>query len=177
MTLFVGGVHAVGKTYTLKPVCERLGVRHATASQLIRDQRGLANWTISRQVEDIDDNQRALIAAVRRIEKSGDQFILDGHFVLRREVNVHEMVGVDTFAQLHVRGVILLEAPSQTIFQRLQRRGDMTWKIDEIQKLVQMESEHAQSVCQQLDIPLVRLHQPSESEIRGAIERLAEDYL
>lgn len=177
MTLFVGGVHAVGKTYALTSVCERLGVRHATASRLIREQRGLANWTTSRQVDEVDENQRALIAAVRKIEQSGETVVLDGHFVLRREVNVHELIGVETFAQLNVRGVILLEASSPTIFQRLQQRGDMTWEINEIQELAQREMENAKCVSQQLGVPLVRLHHPSESEVQGVVERFIRDCL
>jgi adenylate kinase len=112
MTVFVGGVHAVGKTFVLQPVCGELGVRHATASQLIKEQRGLANWTVSRQVDDVDENQRALVAAVQRLDEGGETVVLDGHFVLRRGVDIHEKIGVETFAQLMVQGVI--ENPEET---------------------------------------------------------------
>lgn len=169
MTLFVGGVHAVGKTFVLKPVCEGLGLRHATASQLIKEQRGLANWTVSRQVEDIDENQRALIAAVRRLEEGGETVVLDGHFVLRRGVNAHEKIGLETFAQLMIRGVILLEAPSATIADRLLRRGDTTWDQAEIEVFAQSELEQAQAVCRQLGLPLVRLSSASELDVRVAL--------
>lgn len=175
MTLFVGGVHAVGKTFVLKPVCARLGVRHATASQLIREQRGLANWTVSRKVDEIEENQRALVAAVRRIEHGGETVVLDGHFVLRRGVSIHERIGVDTFSELLVSGVILLEAPSVTVFERLQQRGDTTWEISEIEVFAHTELEHAKAVCKQLGVPLVRLHLPSESQVEDAMATLAGD--
>lgn len=169
MTLFVAGVHAVGKTFVLKPVCKALGVRHATASQLIKEQRGFANWSTSREVDDIDENQSALVAAVRRLEASGDTVVLDGHFVLRKGIGVHEKIGVDTFAQLMIRGVILLEAPSMTIADRLLQRGDTTWDLAELNVFAQKELEHAQEVCQQLEIPLVRLHMPTELAVMDAI--------
>jgi adenylate kinase len=169
MTLFVGGIHAVGKTFVLKPVCEELGVRHATASQLIKEQLGLANWTVSRQVDDIEDNQRALVAAVRRLEEGGETVVLDGHFVLRRGVNVHEQIGVETFAQLMVRGVILLEASCEIVADRLRGRGDATWEQSEIAIFAQKELEHAQTVCLELDVPLVRLCSPSMTEVRNAL--------
>jgi adenylate kinase len=172
MTLFVGGVHAVGKTFVLKPVCESLGVRHATASQLIKEQRGLMNWSISRQVDNIDENQCALVAAVKRLEHGGEAIVLDGHFVLRRSVGIHEKIGAETFAQLMIRGAILLEAPSSTIAERLERRGDKTWKQSEIEVFAQMELEHAEAVCQQLRVRLVRLRSPSEAEVRETIEKL-----
>lgn len=171
MTLFVGGVHAVGKTFVLKPVCEGLGVRHATASQLIREQRGLANWTVSRQVDDIDENQQALVAAVRRLDEGGETVVLDGHFVLRRGVNVHEKIGGETYAQLMVRGVILLEAPSATIADRLLQRGDRTWTLAEIEVFAQMELEHAEAVCRQLGVSLARLCLPTELEVQDAVTK------
>lgn len=172
MTLFVGGVHAVGKTFVLKPVCEELGVRHATASQLIKEQRGLENWTVSRQVDDVDENQRALVAAVKRLAKEGKPVVLDGHFVLRRRAGVHEKIGAETFAHLMVQGVLLLEAPSETIGERLMRRGDVTWEPSEIEAFSKLEREHSEDVCQQLGLPLLRLHSPAESEVRDALVHL-----
>ncbi|WP_122647813.1 ATP-binding protein [Burkholderia pseudomallei] len=172
MTIFVGGVHAVGKTFVLRPVCEGLGIRHATASQLIQEQRGLTNWTASRQVDDIEENQRALVAAVRRLEDSGEKVVLDGHFVLRRGVDIHEKIGVETFAQLIVQGVILLEASGETIADRLLKRGDATWRKSEIEVFAQVELEHARTVCAELGVPLVRLCSPSALDVREALVSL-----
>ncbi|AMU13346.1 MULTISPECIES: ATP-binding protein [Burkholderia cepacia complex] len=169
MTVFVGGVHAVGKTFVLQPVCGELGVRHATASQLIKEQRGLANWTVSRQVDDVDENQRALVAAVQRLDEGGETVVLDGHFVLRRGVDIHEKIGVETFAQLMVQGVILLEASGETIADRLLKRGDATWGKPEIEAFAQAELEHAQTVCAELGVPLVRLCSPSAADVREAL--------
>lgn len=172
MTIFVGGVHAVGKTFVLKPVCEELGLRHSTASQLIKEQRGLANWSLSRQVNDIEENQHALVAAVRRLKEAGESLVLDGHFVLRQRVGMHEAIGLETFAQLMIQGVILLEAPSTTIATRLMQRGDTTWDPDEIEVFSQRELIHAETVCQELKIPLVKLCLPSEYDVRNAIREL-----
>ncbi|WP_439890053.1 ATP-binding protein [Ralstonia sp. 25C] len=172
MTLFVAGVHAVGKTFVLKPVCESLGVRHATASQLIREQRGLANWTMSRQVDDIDENQHALIAAVHRLEHEGQKIVLDGHFVLRRAVGIHEQIGLETYEQLMLHGVLLLEAESRVIADRLLRRGDDTWSQVEIEVFAQKELRHAEFICRQLNIPLFRLFSPSEAEVKETVAKL-----
>lgn len=169
MTLFVAGVHAVGKTYVLGPVCSSLGIRHTTASQLIREQRGLANWTVSRQVDDIDENQRALVAAVQRLKQNKERFVLDGHFVLRRAVGVHEKIGLETFSRLMVRGVILLEAGSRVIAERLSQRGDSTWDETEIELFSQKELEHAEFVCHELKIPLFKLLSPSEEKVREIV--------
>lgn len=172
MTLFVGGIHAVGKTFVLKAACAELGVRHVTASQLIREQRGTANWTTSRQVDEVDENQRALVAAVRHLEEQGDRLVLDGHFVLRRGVNIHEKIGTDTFAAIMVRGAILLEAPIATVLKRLQERGDNTWTTQEIDLFAEAERQHGASVCEALGIRLISLSNPSDQDVRLAITQL-----
>lgn len=172
MTLFVGGIHAVGKTFVLKAACAKLGLRHATASQLIREQRGNANWTTSRQVAEVDENQRALVAAVRHLEEQGDGLVLDGHFVLRRGVNIHEKIGIETFAALTVRCAILLEAPIPTVLKRLQERGDNTWTTQEIDLLAEAERQQAACVCEALGIPLISLSSPSDQDVSQAIMQL-----
>lgn len=172
MTVFVGGVHAVGKTFNLKPACQQLGLRHATASQLIKEQRG-ANWSASREVTEIADNQRALIKAVKALEEAGEKLVLDGHFALRRAINVHEKIEASIFAHLMVEKVVLLEANSSTIAARLVERGDATWTLEEINAFAQQELENAQVVCQHLGIGLLRLHEPSQSEVRDVLMTLA----
>lgn len=37
MIIFVAGVHGAGKTFATKPACQKLGLVHATASQLIKE--------------------------------------------------------------------------------------------------------------------------------------------
>ena len=169
MTLFVGGVHAVGKTFVLVPVCKELGLRHATASQLIKEQRGFSNWTAGKKVANVDENQRALVAAIRRLDTSGEGIVLDGHFVLRRDVNIHEEIDVRTFAELAIRGVILLEAQPATILTRLQARGDDTWTLAEIADFASRERRQGELVCRSLAIPLITFENPTEADVRRAI--------
>lgn len=174
MTLFVAGVHAVGKTYLLKPVCEQLGLMHATASQLIREQKGQANWTATRQVDDVDENQKALVAAVQTLNAEGQQLVLDGHFVLRKSAGVHGPIGLPTFSQLQIKSVVLLEAPSEVVLSRLTQRGDPTWTLTEVEAFAHLEAAHAISICEQLSIPMTRLNMPTEEQARQALLNAAQ---
>ncbi|OMW53269.1 hypothetical protein AQ912_10125 [Burkholderia pseudomallei] len=109
---------------------------------------------------------------MRRLEEGGETVVLDGHFVLRRGVNVHEKIGVETFAQLTVRGVILLETSCEIVADRLRGRGDATWEQSEIEIFAQKELEHAQTVCAELGVPLLRLCSPSMLKVRDALALL-----
>lgn len=172
MTVFVAGIHAVGKTFVLGPVCTALGIRHATASQLIKEQLGVSNWTASRQVGEIDENQRALVSAVTRLHDEGKEVVLDGHFVLRRRPFLHEKISSEIFAQLMIRGVLLLEASSTTVIERLRQRGDTSWDQSEVDAFSQLELMHAQDVCRELNLPLVRLCSPTKVEVEDALNAL-----
>lgn len=172
MTVFVGGVHAVGKTFMLRPLCEELGVLHATASQLIREQRGSVNWTTSREVDEVERNQQALVVAVNQLREHGKRVVLDGHFVLRRSINIHERISLETFGKLGIEGVILLETSYDVIWDRLRERGDATWALSEIEAFAYKESEHAHAVCLEFGMPLIRLQSPAPMELKAALVSL-----
>lgn len=170
MIIFVAGIHGVGKTYLGGPAAKELGLLHATASQLIREERGLSSWGDDKRVSSVDENQAALISAVRRHLANGQRLLLDGHFVLRTAVGEHTEIDVQVFADLGIGAVILLEAPHETVHGRLVTRGDSSWTAQELSAFSQREAEHAKNVSSQLGIELYSLHSPSEPEFTAAIE-------
>lgn len=160
MTIFVAGMHGAGKTFIAKPASEKLGARYATASQLIREERGLPAWTPSRIVSEVEQNQRALISAVQRILSDGRDLILDGHFVLRRAPGVHERLPVSVFRDLQCTCAILLTAPTEVLIDRLRARGDETWSLEEVAAFDNEELQHGRDVTRVLGIPLFVLNSP-----------------
>ncbi|MFP3243097.1 MAG: AAA family ATPase [Paraburkholderia sp.] len=102
---FVAGIHAVGKSY----LCGRAaasGWVHSSASTLIKQELGGANWTGAKLVDDPDRNQKALIAAVQRINADGQRLLLDGHFVLRDASDKFVFLGADVFADRNQKALI-----------------------------------------------------------------------
>jgi hypothetical protein len=76
--VLVVGAHGVGKTFLARRAAEGLGLRNATASQRIRDERLSATWTETRQGTRADEYQIALARAVARNFDGGEQLLLDG---------------------------------------------------------------------------------------------------
>lgn len=169
MTILIAGAHGVGKTFLAKPAAQELGLRYATASQLIREERGLATWTATRQVTDIDQNQVALIDAVARILKSGETLLLDGHLVLRSSPNVHHRLASDVFRGLQCRRIVLLTAPVATLLNRLGERGDDTWTSAELEAFSAAELQQAELVATDLAVPLTVLDLPDAGRFRSAL--------
>lgn len=174
MTIFVAGVHGAGKTFATKPACEKLGLMHATASQLIKQERGQATWDGAKLVSDVDQNQAALISAARRIRESGATLVLDGHFVLRRAPGTHERLPVDVFRELKCSSVLLIRSPVQVLLERLHARQDMSWTESELSEFSMAEDTHSAEVAEVLGLHLEILDSPSAQEVEIWLDRLSK---
>ena len=169
MTTFIAGIQGVGKTYLAKPAATRLGMTYATASQLIREERGRATWSVSKLVDEVAQNQAALLAAVGRIKAGGESLLLDGHFVLRKATNEHERLPEAVFRDLGCTAVVLLGSSAQVVRNRLSDRGDDSWSEAEVIAFARAEADHAVSVCALLAVPLITLDAPTPAEFEAVL--------
>jgi adenylate kinase len=170
LTILVAGVHAVGKTFIAKSAAQKMGLRYATASQLIREERGRSNWTLTRQISDIDENQVALVTAVARIRNEGRKLLLDGHLVLRSRPTEHRRIGPEVFHGLQCRRIFVLTAPVPVILSRLRARGDDSWTPEEVEVFSAAEVQHGQFVAARLAIPLTVLDSPNADQFGLALQ-------
>lgn len=174
MTIFVGGAHGAGKTYIAKPVCEKLGMVYAAASQLILDERGEVTWTNDKTVSEVEPNQHALIRAVRRIKVEGHKLVLDGHVVLRTAIWEHERLDLDIFAALECTAILLVQSPASLVLARLRARDNATnWSEREVHAFSQAEISHGAFVADKLGISFALLTQPTEKEFEAQLQRAA----
>ena len=173
MTIFVAGIHGVGKSYLAQPAALRLGMRYATASQLIREELGRASWDANKRVGNVAQNQVALVSAIRRINEEGQSLLLDGHFVLRIAVDEHERLPEAVFRDVRCKAVVLLTCPTGLVLSRLLERRDNSWSEAEVISFACAEAEHARSICASLAIPLVSLQTPSSNEFDAALTGLS----
>ena len=107
MNIFVAGVHGVGKTFLTSRLPADLGLRHTSASKLIKEEATLQTWGVDKRVGDIEGNQLALTAAVRRHNTAGERLLLDGHFVLLDTVGNFVEIPVEVFRALQFQAVVL----------------------------------------------------------------------
>lgn len=171
MTVLVAGVHGVGKSYLCQQYEAEFSAIHESASELIRKERALDHWSIDKKTSDIDVNQIALTYAVKRICSTGQSLLLDGHFVLIGEFADLIPISISTFENLSISGVVLIEAAPSAISSRLSARGLFESVVD-IDHFAQAERAHARAVCDQLDISLHILYEPSFDEFSRVVSML-----
>ena len=173
MTIFIAGIHGVGKTDLAKPAAARLAMTYATASQLIQDERGRASWSMSKVVDEVAENQAALVAAVSRVKATGHSLLLDGHCVLRTAANLHECLPKAVFRDLACSAVVLVGCSTKVILSRLADRGDNSWTEAEVDAFGLAEADHAAAICASLAMPLISLDAPTPDEFDAVLARLS----
>lgn len=167
--VFVAGIHAVGKSSACKTVSDKLGIPHFTASQIIRDEKSSAVSAESKLVTDIAENQRLLVQGVSRLLKNG-QFLLDGHFTMRRKSDGNiEPIHVDVFHNLRVGGILLFIDHPENISKRMHARDGVLHPIEILQSHQEAEIAHATYVANTLGLPMATLQ---AFDIKGMVKAI-----
>jgi adenylate kinase len=173
-TIFLAGVHGVGKGYLGVPVAKALGISHFTASQLIREEKGQSTWGVDKMTSDLDDNQLALIRAIAHKRTTHNTILLDGHFVLRNAQGALFSLAPLVFHKLQLTGAIILTESPRVIAARLLKRDGLNINVGEIAELAEAECVHAHRVCEQLSLPITVINSPSEKSLGEGIKRMLQ---
>lgn len=153
--ILVGGVHGVGKSTVCREVANKYGIPHYTASQIIRNEKSSAVSTTSKQVVDVDENQRLLIQGIDKLVKDGC-LLLDGHLTVQRKSDGGiEPIRVDVFRKLQVDAIIVFEDDPAEIAKRMQLRDEVAQPIELLKLHQEAELVHAEHVANSLNVPLV----------------------
>lgn len=149
--IFLGGVHAVGKSCFCSLVREEIGLESYSASSLIakREQQKL---NADKLVNNVGDNQLVLSDAVREIRrKNGDNFILDGHFCLLDKKTARPLrVPRRTFSELNPKAIVLLTERPEIISERRKVRDNVNVTPKAVAEFQAMEEEYAKEIAKML---------------------------
>ena len=158
-TIFVAGVHAVGKTTCCMAATKQLGYPHFSASEIIKAEKSSAVTSDSKEVRDVTENQQLLIRGVDKILNQGKRcFFLDGHFTLLDAKRQIQAVDVAVFAQLRIDSVVVYQDDPKHIQARLKERDNRFYDAELIAIHQNAELAHAEIVSLALQIPIIHLH-------------------
>lgn len=154
-TIFVAGIHGVGKTHFCDLI-DNKKFKHITASSLIKNKMNSLIKEGEKKVADVKNNQLLMIDSFNELrQKDNSIFLFDGHFILLNKNLKFEKIDLDIFKILNLSLIILFIDNSTSIFKRLKKRDSNTQLnlkiLEEMQKL---EVEYAKDVSRELKIPL-----------------------
>lgn len=150
-TVFLGGVHGVGKTYFCKNLVCRFDVAHVTASELIGRH---VKHQVDKTVLDVEKNQLILAEELAHYQTNCRTILLDGHFCLLSAISGIQDVPLETFEAISPYAIILLIDSPEAITERLSNRDSLIHGVELISELQTRERERANLVSQFLKIPI-----------------------
>lgn len=150
-TVFIGGVHGVGKTYLCKNIVCHFDVAHVTASELIGRH---VKHQVDKTVPNVEKNQLILAEELARYQTSCRTILLDGHFCLLNATSSIQDVPLETFEAISPCAIILLIDNPEAISERISNRDSLMHSVELIAELQSRERERASFISQSLKIPI-----------------------
>jgi adenylate kinase len=150
-TVFIGGVHGVGKTHFCNRIISDFDVSHVTASELIGRH---VKHQIDKTVSDIEGNQLILAEELSRYQTTCQTILLDGHFCLLNSTSDVQDVPLETFKAISPSAIIVLIDNPEKIVERLSNRDNRMHSIKLIAELQSRELARANLASQSLQIPI-----------------------
>lgn len=147
--IFVGGIHGVGKTTLCLKAFAPFGYHCMTASSLISAYGRRIDK--NKQVNNIYDNQTALIEQLALEKKKHCRFLLDGHFTLINSQGHIEPVDRSVFKRINPTQLILIKGDSKETARRLAIRDGKDWNPAFVEEFQKEEEKYAKLISKELN--------------------------
>lgn len=168
--IFVGGIHAVGKGTVCEKLSQKFNFEHLSASQVLKWNE--ISDSKNKKVQNFSTTQDRLLTNLNRIIEPDKKYLLDGHFTLLNSNGEPEKIDESTFVGIQPQSIILLTSEPKIIFERLKQRDNTKYKLSVLEKMQEMEVEHAKYISKKLDIPLFTVIDGDTSSIFEYLENL-----
>ncbi len=148
LKIFVGGAHGTGKGSICTMLANELFGTYISASELLKWDKK------SKYVDDVVANQHLLSELLRTHTNGDSTYIIDGHFALWNSLGKEEIVPMETFQSLGLSAIVLAICNPKIIKKRLEERDGITYNINDISRLQDIEIKHAQFISEVLNVQL-----------------------
>lgn len=146
-TIAFVGISGVGKSTFLRSAAKKIAFLHLTAGSLIG--RGRESERDCLRLQNIDENQRLLVAGFKIAKNSTDELVVIDCHVIIDAGNGLQVISADVFAALGVAAIVHLEAEAMQI---LTNRGSDKSRDRPILSVNELEAHQVTSRNVALDI-------------------------
>ena len=170
--IFVGGVHAVGKTTFARRVkADNDIITLLPASDIIK-------WNDPKQkkVEDVHETQNLLVENLQKLVDIDKPYLLDGHFCLMNSKGEVCRVPMQTFQDINPEMIFLLIEDYDVIMNRLMCRDNMKYKPDIIKSLCEIEFSWAHDVANKLGVEIFTIKASEYEQVKYVISDFVSQF-
>lgn len=171
--IFVGGVHAVGKSRFAEYVKkDNDSVNLLSASEILK-------WKDSKEkeVENVGINQNLLVENLQRLVDIDKPYLLDGHFCLMNSNGEIERVPMRTFQDINPEMIILLVEDVEVILKRLKDRDDKKYDPQLIELLCENEYSWAHDVADYLGVDIYTIKVSEYEKVKPVISDFVSQFM
>jgi adenylate kinase len=167
-TIFVGGIHGVGKGYLCSSLVTRFkDIKHLSASEVIKWHGGT-----NKEVENIEYTQNRLIQNLKKIISPDEKYLLDGHFCLLKTDNTIEDIPLNTFREINPILIIVVVDEVELIKERLDKRDNKIYNIDILKRFQDRELSYAKTISDEFGVECVQVSSNDADTITSIIHRI-----
>lgn len=168
--IFIGGIHGVGKGTICSKIQREIDLMHLSASEILKWSEVSPDPT-NKLVKDIPDTQQRLIKGLESVIEPSQRYILDGHFCLFDWDGKVNPVPIETFMKISPILLSVVICDVGIVANRLQARDNKKYDRMKIEKMQNIELEHAQLVADKLNVDLIEV-QGNPSQLIDKINSL-----
>jgi adenylate kinase len=170
--VFVGGIHGVGKTLFCENLSAKFNIPSLSAGKLISHE--MHNSFVSdKKVDNINQNQEALLLALRKVDCADEYVLLNGHFCLINQAGTISRIPESTFSSLIPSGLIVLVDEVKSIAERLNSRDGIQLSKDFLEAFQQEELKYSKEIANLLKVPYIILnHMDAIENVEEFLEQI-----
>lgn len=172
LSVFIGGVHGVGKTTICNDVLDPLGFDCCSASDLIR--RRVTMHKTDKRVKNVDGNQEVLVRESSKEAAKTLLYGLDGHFCVLDARGEIERLSIEVFRLLKLNILVLIDSTVDVVQNHLRKRDGTAWTKTRIARLMRAERTHAKIIAAKLGIPLLVIDAGGKDQMKRFVDSLDE---
>lgn len=154
-TVFVSGIHGVGKNYLCDHIVDALGIPHYGASALIKEFNASLVAT-DKSVRDVSVNQDALVCQYKQLPDA-PVIIMDGHTCLLKNGIEIERIPLSTFEQLDICSIILVSASVDIVVERMEKRDGVAHNEVLIRQMLDVEQQYSKEIAKHLHVQMLEV--------------------
>lgn len=151
--IFFAGSYGVGKSTLGNKLNKITKFPFYSAGDLISEFNGEV-YGANKFVKNLDNNQSLLLHAINKALDKNDTLLLAGHFCVFEEDLSVKIIPKNTFDELQLSAIILLESSAERIIKNISDRDSKTYYIEAIEELIQKENDCAIETSKRLNLPL-----------------------
>ncbi len=166
-TIFVGGIHGVGKGTICKEIASITNLIHITASQILKWEE--ISDSDNKLVKNITSTQSRLIIGLQNLIKKDKKYLLDGHFCLLNSDGTPCRIDEDTFDQINPKAIAIVIDNVEKISRRLEARDGKVYDIKTLNEFQQMEIEYSKYLSNKYSIPHIEIKNGNYTQLMEII--------